>query len=159
MFEIRVICDPDDTDRVIDTLGSVFITGSARRTATRDGDRTCIYLDADHRRDITAEWPTPEQAYATAPSIISEIGWVVRTLASNLGREFWLRKAALLDRIALGDEVAPAVIDITGVTDITEFADAAIQAARQLMDIDNTAVICDPRHYVRQQYARWITCQ
>ncbi|MFF7438697.1 hypothetical protein [Streptomyces sp. NPDC008122] len=159
MFEIRVICALDDADRVTDTLASVFTTWAAHRTATRDGERTRIYLSADHRPATTEEWPTPEQAYAGAPSILDEIGWTVRTLASNNSRQFWLRKAALLDRIALGDEVAPAVIDVTGVTDITEFTGAAIQAARQLMDFDDTAVICDPRHYVRQQYARQATDQ
>lgn len=56
-----------------------------------------------------APFPTPEQAYADAPSIFDEIGWTVRTLAARecftkLDREFYLRKAALLDRIALLDE-------------------------------------------------------
>ncbi|MEV6245240.1 hypothetical protein AB0M38_03420 [Streptomyces sp. NPDC051742] len=153
MFEIRVICGPDDTDRVIDALGSVFTTWSAHRTATRDGDRIRVYLSADHRPAITQEWPTPEQAYATAPSIIREIGWVARTAAdrpfgTETSREFWLRKAALLDRIALGDEVAPPISDATVDAD---------RAARRLMDVDDAAVICDPRHYVRQQYARRTT--
>ncbi|MFF5424419.1 MULTISPECIES: hypothetical protein [unclassified Streptomyces] len=91
------------------------------------------------------DWPTPEQAYAQAPSIIREIGWVAQTAAdrpfgTEASREFWLRKAALLDRIALDDDKA---------------AKDAIVAARQLMDHDGTAVICDPRFYVRQQYACW----
>ncbi|MFC9338815.1 hypothetical protein ACFT0G_03755 [Streptomyces sp. NPDC057020] len=108
-------------------------------------------------RPAARDWPTPEQAYANAPSIHEEIGWTVRNLACNGGREFRLRKAALLDRIALGNKVAPAVTDLTGVVDIAEFTEAATQAARQLMDLDNAAVICDSRHYVRQQYALWIT--
>ncbi|WP_318209850.1 hypothetical protein [Streptomyces sp. SJL17-1] len=153
MFEIRIICDPDDTDRVIDTLSSAFTTWSTHRVATRDGDRNRIYLSADHRPATTEEWPTPEQAYATAPSIISEIGWVARTagdrpFGTETSREFWLRKAALLDRIALGDHVAPPI------SDATEDAD---RAARRLMEFDSTAVICDPRHYARQQYTRWLT--
>ncbi|MDQ0832786.1 hypothetical protein QF032_004630 [Streptomyces achromogenes] len=54
-------------------------------------------------------FPTPEQAYANAPSILDEIGWTARTLAARqcftkLDRVFYLRKAALLDRIALLDE-------------------------------------------------------
>ncbi|AVH97773.1 hypothetical protein C5L38_24215 [Streptomyces sp. WAC00288] len=90
------------------------------------------------------DWPTPEQAYAEAPSIIREIGWVAQAAAdrpfgTEASREFWLRKAALLDRIALDD------------------AKAANRAARQLMDHDDATVICDLRFYVRQQYARWST--
>ncbi|MFH9824008.1 hypothetical protein [Streptomyces bobili] len=99
-------------------------------------------------------WPTPELAYADAPGINSEIGWTARFLAdakcfTELGREFYLRKAALLDRIALLDEA-----DAPG--DATKTADAA---AVRLLDIDGSDVICDPRHYVRQQYARWTTDQ
>lgn len=144
MFEISVTCDPADTDRVIDTLGTVFTTWSAHRETTPGDGRTLVYLSVDHR-PAPEEWPAPEQAYAAAPSIISEIGWVARTAAerpfgTEMSREFWLRKAALLDRIALGDGKAPA-------------ATGATHAARQLMDFDDTAVICDPRHYVRQQYA------
>ncbi|MCX4531918.1 hypothetical protein [Streptomyces sp. NBC_01669] len=96
-------------------------------------------------------WPTPETAYALAPSIIREIGWTAQTAADKpfgtaLGREFWLRKAAVLDRIALADEREGAPGDASEV---------ATEAARRLMDLDDTTVICDPRHYARQQYARW----
>lgn len=99
------------------------------------------------------EWPTPEHAYAKAPSIISEIGWTARTaterpFGSEMSREYWLRKAALLDRIALADATAQTTSDATEV---------AVEAARHLMDVHDAAVICDPRYYVRQQYARWIT--
>ncbi|MFC5213904.1 hypothetical protein [Streptomyces coerulescens] len=97
-------------------------------------------------------WPTPQQAYANAPSILSEIGWTTRTLAAlecftELHRDFYLRKAALLDRIALLDEP-----DTPG--DLTE---TAIAAALYLLDMDQPGVICDPRVYVRQQYARSLT--
>ncbi|WP_030688372.1 hypothetical protein [Streptomyces globisporus] len=148
MFEIRIVCDPADADRITTVLAQTFTTGPVRTYTARSTDKTRLYVTADHPAAV--EWPTPEQAYADAPSILDEIGWTVRTLAddpltANTGREFWLRKAALLDRIALGDEVAPAVTDAT----VT-----ALQAARQLMDFDDAAVICDPRHYVRQQYAR-----
>ncbi|WP_406100062.1 hypothetical protein [Streptomyces canus] len=114
MFEIRAICDPDDTDR-----------------------------------PTPADWPTPKQAYANAPSILDEIGWTARTLAAlkcftELDRDFYLRKAALLDRIALLDEP-----NTPG--DVTE---TAVAAALYLLDLDQPGVICDPRGYVRQQYAR-----
>ncbi|MFJ2059564.1 hypothetical protein ACIOMM_26975 [Streptomyces sp. NPDC087908] len=106
-------------------------------------------------RPAEQDWPTPEQAYAKAPSTVSEVGWTARTAADRpFGtegtREFWLRKAALLDRIALADESAGEPGDAT---------EAADRAARRLMDVDDAAVICNPRHYVRQQYALWTTHQ
>ncbi|MFF5646087.1 hypothetical protein [[Kitasatospora] papulosa] len=99
----------------------------------------------------TEQWPTPDTAYAAAPSMVREIGWTAQTAAdkpfgTRMGREFWLRKAALLDRIALSEEVARHGGDAIG---------AAELAAARLMDLDDTDAICDPRHYVRQQYALW----
>jgi hypothetical protein len=96
----------------------------------------------------TTVWPTPEQAYANAPSIPGEIGQIARSLAarecfSELEREFYLRKAALLDRIALLDDP-----DMPGNAAMTANA-----AALHLLDIDQPGMICDPRAYVRQQYA------
>lgn len=95
-------------------------------------------------------WPTAEQAYAEAPSILSEIGWTARTLSAlecftALDREFYLRKAALLDRIALLDEP-------DGPGDVTE---TAVAAALYLIDSDRADVTGDPRAYVRRQYAYW----
>ena len=102
---------------------------------------------ANHHTELSF-WPTPEQAYANAPSILDEIGWTARTLAAlkcftELDREFYLRKAALLDRIALLDEP-----DTPG-----EVTETAVAAALYLLDMDPPGVICDPRAYVRQQYA------
>lgn len=148
MFEIRVICDPADTDHVTTTLRATFATGDVRQYPTRDGKRTRLYVTADHHPE-PEQWPTPEEAYTLAPSIIREIGWTADQAASKpfgnrLPREFWLRKAAVLDRIALCDEVEDIHRDA---------AEAATATARRLMELDDTAVICDPRHYVRQQYA------
>ncbi|GAA2220664.1 hypothetical protein [Streptomyces indiaensis] len=148
MFEIRVICDPADTDRVTTALTTAFTTGAVRRRRTRDGAQTRLYLTADHLLD-PADWPTPEQAYAKAPSIVSEIGWTARTIATaecftELDREFYLRKAALLDRIALMDEPEDL---------FSEATETAHAAALSLMDTDQPGLICDPRAYVRQQYA------
>ncbi|WP_328553408.1 hypothetical protein [Streptomyces sp. NBC_00358] len=150
MFEIRIICDPADKDRVTATLAAAFTTGPARQHPTRDGQRTRLYLTADHRT-APEPWPAAEAAYALAPSIISEIGWTARTAADRpfldaLNREFWLRKAALLDRIALSNEADSVTHDAT---------DLATRAAQRLMELDDTAVASDPRHYVRQQYAAW----
>ncbi|MFI7352356.1 hypothetical protein ACIBTP_00230 [Streptomyces avidinii] len=94
----------------------------------------------------------PEAAYATAPSIISEIGWTVRGARNCLHgirvREFWLRKAALLDRIALTDDDP-----VSG-----DAATCATEAARRLMEIDHAESprTTDPRGYVRQEYALWL---
>ncbi|MFD5227016.1 hypothetical protein ACFWJ5_00455 [Streptomyces qaidamensis] len=154
MIEIRVICDPTDADRVTTALNTAFTTGDVRKYPTRDGKRARLYLTADHRPN-PADWPTPEQAYVGAPSINSEIGWVARTLATTecfteLDRDFYLRKAALLDRIALLDE--PDTPD----GDATTTADAA---AVFLLDMDQPGVTCDPRAYVRQQYAHALTAE
>ncbi|NUK00588.1 hypothetical protein [Streptomyces lunaelactis] len=97
--------------------------------------------------------PTPDAAYATAPCITSELGWtayhaVGRPTGALLGREFWLRRAAVLDRIALGDEVESVFGDA---------CEAATEAARRLLDVDQVEGITDPRGYVRQQYAHWAT--
>ncbi|MGW1801899.1 hypothetical protein ACWCQN_39820 [Streptomyces sp. NPDC001984] len=150
MFEIRVICDPADIDRISRALAAAFDTGSARQYPSRDGKRRRLYVTADHRPEPEA-WPTPEEAYTLALSIVSEIGWTARTAADRpfyggLNREFWLRKAALLDRIALSDEADSVTSDA---------ADLASRAGQRLVELDDTAVICDPRHYVRQQYAHW----
>ncbi|MFD3805042.1 hypothetical protein ACFWTC_15725 [Streptomyces sp. NPDC058619] len=96
--------------------------------------------------------PAPEAAYAKAPSVISEIGWTARGARDCLHgvhvREFWLRKAALLDRIALTDD------DPVG----GDAATCAVEAARCLMEIDyaDGPHTADPRSYVRQEYALWI---
>ncbi|GAA1525830.1 hypothetical protein GCM10009730_38010 [Streptomyces albidochromogenes] len=151
MLEIRIICDPSDTDRVTKTLTAAFATGPVRQYATRDGDRARLYISADHFTDGEPEpeaWPTPEEAYALAPSVISEIGWTTNEAIGRpsfawLDREFWLRKAAVLDRIALTDD-APC-----------DAGEVAIEAARRVMELDAQADASDPRGYVRQQYAHW----
>ncbi|MFV0129064.1 hypothetical protein ACLGI4_15325 [Streptomyces sp. HMX112] len=112
-----------------------------------------VQRTADH--DPTAElWPAPETAYASAPGILAEMAWVTRTVnetgnCTELGRDYYLRKAALLDRIALRSEP-----DAPG-----EETEVAVAAALVLLDTDQPGVICDPRAYVRQQYARWTTDQ
>ncbi|MEU9151626.1 hypothetical protein AB0D59_13950 [Streptomyces sp. NPDC048417] len=162
MFEIRVICDPDDTDRVTAALTGTFTAGAVRAYPTRDGKRTRLYVTADHRPD-PEPFPTPDTAYVHAPSIVSEIGWTARTLATaacftELDRVFYLRKAALLDRIALLDEP-----DGSGDT-----SETALTSARMLLMLETDRVPMapylldqadhDPRGYVRQQYARQAAC-
>ncbi|MGV9898881.1 hypothetical protein [Streptomyces tendae] len=161
MFEIRVITDPADADRVTTALATAFTTGQARRYPTRDGQRTRLYLTADHRPD-PEPYPAPEAAYAPAPSILNEMRWVTNAVATaecftELERDYYLRKAALLDRIALMDEPAPPF------GDATETAEAA---AVFLLDTDRDHLAGhlaeqadkDPRGYVRQQYAQQARC-
>ncbi|MGI5377101.1 hypothetical protein ACQEV2_23220 [Streptomyces sp. CA-251387] len=150
MLEIRVICDPADTDRVTDALSQAFTVGPVRQYPTRGGKRLRLYVTADHHSN-TGPWPAPEEAYALAPSVLSEVGWTAEQEANTpfgtrLPRDFWLRKAAVLDRIALQDVGDDA-------------AEAANEAAERLMSLDDAGVICDPRRYVRQQYAHWINHQ
>ncbi|MFF7545705.1 hypothetical protein ACFZCU_19065 [Streptomyces canus] len=49
MFEIRIVCEPADTDRVSRVLAAVFDTGPAREYPTRDGKRVRLYFTADHQ--------------------------------------------------------------------------------------------------------------
>jgi hypothetical protein len=111
--------------------------------------------------------PTPETAYANAPSCTREISAVVSMAADRIGarrtgpalttatdREFWLRKAALLDRIAISDGTDNAIT-------------AAAESACRLAEFDREhpdmvagphgpeAIEWDPSHrpYVRQEYA------
>ncbi|MFD8392933.1 hypothetical protein ACFV2N_27970 [Streptomyces sp. NPDC059680] len=154
MFEIRVICDPSDTEPIVAALDRTFTVGTVSVYPTRDRKRNRLYARAEYKpadAEPAASWPTPEQAYANAPSINSEIGWVARTLATTEcftepDRDFYLRKAALLDRIALLDE--PEAPD----GDATTTADAA---AVFLLDMDQPGPFYDPRAYVRQEYAHW----
>lgn len=168
MFEIRIICDPADTERVTTTLTETFTTGTIRRAPSRTSDRERLYVTAEHRE----QWPAPEQAYALAPSVVSEIGWTAQRarealwpIHATVVREFWLRKAALLDRIALDDTTA-------GIH--TDAPEIALNAARKLLDVDRDGdgnyggtpywpdhpeAIANPRGYVRQEYARWATHQ
>ena len=156
MFEIRVICDAADTEPIVAALDRTFTTGTVSVYPTRDRKRNRLYVRAEHApadTEAAASGLTPEQAYADAPSINSEIGWVARTLATTecfteLDRDFYLRKAALLDRIALLDE--PDAPD----SDANTTADAA---AVFLLDMDQPGPFYDPRAYVRQQYALTLT--
>lgn len=157
MFEIRVICNPSETEHVTRELAATFATGSVRQYPTRDGERTRLYVTADLEPAHAGPWPTPDEAYAKAPGIVSEIGWTAQAARDMRSgwqdeREFWLRKAALLDRIALDYEKAGTHGDACAL---------ARQAGRRVMDMDgaDNSKTCDVRAYVRQQYAQWSTQQ
>ncbi|MBW1604187.1 hypothetical protein JJV70_19200 [Streptomyces sp. JJ66] len=46
MFELRVICDPADIDRITAALCTAFTIGPVRRYPTRDRTRARLYLTA-----------------------------------------------------------------------------------------------------------------
>lgn len=113
-------------------------------------------LEAEAEQSAEAEataahWPTPERAYANAPSIDSESAWINRAADTagweeELDREWHLRHAALRDRIAL--HAAPGAQAISA-------TDEAEATAVYLLDSDQVPRGINARAYVRQQYARW----
>ena len=147
-FEIRVICEPADLVRISAALDKAFQTGHFRSVPTRDSHRRRLYVTADHLPE-PRPWPTPDEAYTSAPNAADELAWLVATaqdkpLLPKLNREFWLRRSALTDRMALGMTPGHLASDAN-----------ALDTALQLMDLDNVQGTCDPRPYVRQQYALW----
>ncbi|MFF4156643.1 hypothetical protein [Streptomyces sp. NPDC001678] len=117
----------------------------------------------NHARSVDAA------AYVDAPSIIQEICWVAKQGADGPGkvmrsRAFWVRKAALFDRIAI-KEAAMYVPEVAA--DVVE---AAALVARQLVSFDveynglslrGSELITDDdcREYVRQEYRKWRRAQ
>ncbi|WJY37907.1 hypothetical protein QT196_11750 [Streptomyces sp. P9-2B-2] len=118
--------------------------------------------------DHAQKWPSADEAYAAAPSISSENDWAIRTADEwadeGLDREWYLRHAAVLDRIALRDDAdqrtaaaedadatATVLLDLRRTAAVLD-ADAA---ATVLLDLDQASRGYDPRAYVRQQYALW----
>ncbi|QHF92673.1 hypothetical protein DEH18_00715 [Streptomyces sp. NHF165] len=116
-----------------------------------------------------AACPSPEVAYVEAPRITVEMSWVAGAAADKefgepMGREFWLRKVALLDRIALSEAETYAPEDAAAAVETAE------EAAGRLADFDHTHYttrgpikpLLNPpgrsyRPYVRQEYLAWLT--
>ncbi|WP_329148415.1 hypothetical protein OIU91_20225 [Streptomyces sp. NBC_01456] len=113
--------------------------------------------------------PLPDDAYASAPTICQELCLIAEATDSrpsdvSKDREFRLRKAALLDRVALrelahGDARAAADAD-----------EAATVAAEWLIEYDirhrglsrkgqDLVLSEDYRNYVRTEYLAWIRSQ
>ncbi|MDX3594129.1 hypothetical protein PV749_23710 [Streptomyces sp. ID03-2B] len=165
MFEIRIICETPDRESVVNGLRSQFNIGRVRSSLSRTSGGERLYITAD--LPAANPFPTPEQAYANAPGVDYELE-VTREiltdtpLSPHLNRQYWLRRAAALDRMALG--LAPAH---------EATPEAALDAAINLMDLDSTAGLGpsgyangpyhpdhpestrNPRGYTRQEFAIW----
>ncbi|MFI1763194.1 hypothetical protein ACH41H_14265 [Streptomyces sp. NPDC020800] len=146
MFDIRIICKPADTDHVVAALDGAFNAGTVTVYPSRDGEKNRLYVRADHKQapqtNTSEEWPGRTEAYAGAPDAGSELAWLLA--AEKRGREWWLRRAALVDRVASG--MVPGHFASTS---------NAFDLACRLMALDGAVVGCNPRAYVRQQYAQW----
>lgn len=100
---------------------------------------------------------SPEQTYAAAPDLDTEANWVRQAAGweDDQDRDYLLRHAALLDRVALNEPHHRRA------------AEEATAAALVLLDTDRAtgpvprhhAAETDPRGYVRQEYAYWLTSQ
>jgi len=119
------------------------------------------------------DFPEPATAYASAPGQVKEIGWVAgearrRPFGTGSSREYWLRKAALVDRIALEWETTHSP------EAASDAAQSAADAALQLIEFDelhgqssgqgtirfSDAIVCAGyRAYVRKEYLAWISAQ
>lgn len=79
MFEIRVICEPEDEGAIAAALATVFHTSTPRSVPSRDGRRTRLYLTAMPQREaenaylrrIRAE-DGPEAACLAAEAVLAE---------------------------------------------------------------------------------------
>ncbi|MFD3885045.1 hypothetical protein [Streptomyces microflavus] len=110
-------------------------------------------------------FPDPAVAYANAPSIIQEIGWITATVANRrnggeIGREFWLRKAAVVDRIALQEVAtyAPEVaITAVQTAEATVLKFIEYEVAHSGLSLKGAELITaeDRFGYVREQYHVW----
>ncbi len=113
--------------------------------------------------------PAPNAAYAGAPTIAQEICLIAEASDSHptdvsTDREFRLRKAALLDRLALQEQAR------NGALAAADAEDAANVAAEWLVEYDvahgglsrkgrDLVLAEDYRDYVRTEYAAWRDAQ
>ncbi|MER7551994.1 hypothetical protein [Streptomyces anulatus] len=114
-------------------------------------------------------FPDPAVAYADAPSIIQEVGWVTAAAANcgdggGIGREFWLRKAAVVDRIALHEVAvyAPEVaITAVQTAEATVLKFIEYEVAHSGLSLKGAELITaeDRFGYVREQYHVWSHAQ
>ncbi|MEU5189545.1 hypothetical protein AB0G83_20690 [Streptomyces klenkii] len=169
MFEIRVICDPDDTDRIVAALDSTFTVGIVSVYPTRDGKQNRLYAHADHPagRPEPEAGPAPipaDEAYAGAPSLLREMFDVLEMgqevdpseeegYVSALTWTYLVRRAALLDRIALQEAATCPPDTAAESAETAETAAWALAVLGHKHGSDPDAGVREwPRDYVRQQY-------
>ncbi|MEU1312194.1 hypothetical protein ABZ419_25310 [Streptomyces cinnamoneus] len=167
MFEIRIICDPADVDTITKGLSGTFTTGPIHQQPTRDGNRLRLYVTADHQLH--------DDAYTDAPPIAYELAYFME-LASRLDktgdhtpcveRELLLRKAVLLDRMAMEETAVSSPLATEMAAENAEVAAIALS----IFDSSEKGLFwggergpSDPlwartsyRGYVRQEYAAWL---
>jgi hypothetical protein len=119
VFELRILCDPGDADRITAALATALTLGTVRRYPSRDGLRDRLYVTADlppttnsgagtgPQAGWDGVWPTFQAAYRHTPDVLDEMAWLTATDANPEAPtdpastwNYWLRKAALFDRIA-----------------------------------------------------------
>ncbi|WP_431774299.1 DUF6292 family protein [Streptomyces cucumeris] len=118
---------------------------------------------AAYRAQLDISMTAPSEAYSDVPTVLREMNTILAMASAvpvgeDPGREYWLRKAVLADRIAL-QESALYAPDVSA-----EANRAANTAAMRLADYDRahgaTAGAHGPaaglRPYVRQEYAAWL---
>ncbi|WP_406343280.1 hypothetical protein [Streptomyces sp. NBC_00648] len=114
---------------------------------------------------MTNEPNGPDAAYVNAPEVGAEVAWIAQRATSRptspeADREFRLRKAAALDRIALHETATTTPLVAT------EAITTAVQAAENLATYDaehgsltfrgaELAGDDDFRAYVREEYRAW----
>jgi hypothetical protein len=125
-------------------------------------------VDRDADPDATAPPEIPaEDAYRFAPPLAEEVAWVTATAAylsdmpgdEPITREYWIRKAAALDRIALQvpgpdtEQAATEAADALNVHDAIH--DTTAGPIGPDMPIWKSHAHGNPRGYTRQEYPLW----
>ncbi|AZQ72764.1 hypothetical protein EKH77_17420 [Streptomyces luteoverticillatus] len=165
MFEIRIICDPTDADAITKGLAGTFTTSPPLRKPTRSGKRLRLYITADHH--------TGDDAYADAPPIVHELADLTDLIScytdagllppSSVEREFLLRRAALLDRMAIEEAAVSAPVAVEMAVETAEAAALTLSLfdrvkgwAGEHGPEDRLWARTSHRGYVRQEYAAWL---
>ncbi|WP_327163194.1 hypothetical protein [Streptomyces zaomyceticus] len=114
---------------------------------------------------MTTELPNPNTkkpaaAYADTPPLDDELAWL-RACTSDPGfessREFLLRQAALLDRLALQGAVMPLVLAALGAADRLVVHD--IEHRGLSLRGHDLFASDDHQAYVREEYRAWLVAQ
>ncbi|MFJ6831426.1 MazG-like family protein [Streptomyces sp. NPDC091209] len=130
MFEIRVICAPQDTERVVAALDSTFTTGTVSVHPTRDGHRNRLYARAEHQ---------PETATGVMPwtHVRTVVAWLDATNGTN-AHETGMRLLKVTEETG---EVAQAYIGMQGQNPRKGFTHSPGDVATELCDVILAAMV------------------